>query len=136
MPNRWEVPGGAVDLEDETILHGVAREVWEESGLKVTAIGPQVGTAEGKTEGYVFTRRGLKFCRFTFEAEVENTEAVRVDPNEHQKLVWATEEECRSHRVVGNAEGEVVEIEFTTEAQEGTVLEGFRLRKQAKSEGP
>ena len=51
MSNRWEVPGGAVDLEDETILHGVAREAWEESGLKVTAIGPQVGTAEGKTEG-------------------------------------------------------------------------------------
>jgi hypothetical protein len=28
MPNRWEIPGGGVDAEDETILHGAVRELW------------------------------------------------------------------------------------------------------------
>ncbi|KAI8948254.1 NUDIX hydrolase domain-like protein [Xylaria longipes] len=33
-PLRWEVPGGAIDAEDESILHGLARELWEETGLR------------------------------------------------------------------------------------------------------
>lgn len=28
MPNRWEIPGGAVDREDGSILEGAVREVW------------------------------------------------------------------------------------------------------------
>lgn len=36
MPNRGEVPGGAVDAEDPTILHGAARELMEEAGLEAT----------------------------------------------------------------------------------------------------
>ena len=35
MPLKWEVPGGAVDLEDETIRNSAARELWEEAGLVV-----------------------------------------------------------------------------------------------------
>lgn len=41
-PNFWEPPGGSVDLEDETILHGLVREVWEETGLRVKAINEMV----------------------------------------------------------------------------------------------
>ncbi|TQW00177.1 NUDIX domain-containing protein [Cordyceps javanica] len=33
-PLKWEVPGGSVDGTDATILDGVARELWEESGLR------------------------------------------------------------------------------------------------------
>ncbi|KAI9771039.1 MAG: hypothetical protein M1839_002975 [Geoglossum umbratile] len=128
MPHLWEVPGGACDEDDETILHGVAREVWEESGLRVSAVGRRVGPGE---EGHIFfTRKGLRVCKFTFEAEVESTEAVRLDPSEHQNYIWVTEEECRRHRA-GDGDS-VVEIKFTTSAQEATILEGFRLRKAAK----
>lgn len=128
MPNCWETPGGACDLEDGSLLHGVAREVWEESGLTVRALGQRVGSSDGHL---FFTRSGLKVCKYSFEAEVESTDVVTLDPNEHQDYLWITEDQCRAHRV--EAEGRVVEIEFTTAAQEATILEGFRLRRAAKA---
>jgi 8-oxo-dGTP pyrophosphatase MutT (NUDIX family) len=130
MPNLWEVPGGACDFEDESILHGISREVWEESGLKVTALKRQVGATGGPV--FFTTTRGLKVCKFTFEAEVESTEVVKLDPNEHQRYLWVSEEECRSHRV--ERDGALVEIKFTRPAQEETVLAGFRLRDVVKSD--
>jgi 8-oxo-dGTP pyrophosphatase MutT (NUDIX family) len=131
MPHLWEIPGGACDEEDETILHGVTREVWEESGLKVSAFRRRVGPDNGHV---FFTRKGLKVCKYSFETEVESTEGVRLDPKEHQNYIWVTEEECRSHKVEdGNS---VLEIKFTTPAQEATILEGFRLRKAAKIAKP
>jgi 8-oxo-dGTP pyrophosphatase MutT (NUDIX family) len=33
----WSTPGGVVDPEDESLLHGLTREVEEETGLRVTA---------------------------------------------------------------------------------------------------
>jgi 8-oxo-dGTP pyrophosphatase MutT (NUDIX family) len=124
MPNRWEIPGGAVDHDDATILHGVARELWEESGLKVKYVGKQVGDA------YIFfTRGGLRIVKFTFVVEVETTENVRLDANEHQKYLWASEEECSSGRVVGEC-SERMDIKFTFPAQRAAVLEGFRLKKE------
>lgn len=131
MPYLWEVPGGACDLDDESILHGVAREVWEESGLNVSALKQLVGPVDGLV--FFTRRRGLKICKYTFEVEVESTERVKLDPNEHQNYRWVTEEECRSRKM--EDEGSVVEIKFTTAAQEATILEGFRLRKEAKSHG-
>ena len=130
MPNLWEVAGGAVDPEDSTILHGAARELWEEAGLVVTSFRRQVG------QGLGFTTRtkGLWMLKLVFEAEVESSGGVEVtlDEHEHQKFVWATEEECRAKKVV-EKEG-VVELAFTTAAQEETIFEGFRLRKQERGE--
>jgi 8-oxo-dGTP pyrophosphatase MutT (NUDIX family) len=133
MPNRWEVPGGAVDDEDESILHGVARELWEESGLKLNGVEQVVGL-RGE-DGYLFqTRRQLKVFRFSFVVDVEfngdGRGEVTLDPNEHQRFLWASEEECRRKKVENG--GEVVDVEFTTEAQEKIIMEGFRLRKEVK----
>jgi 8-oxo-dGTP pyrophosphatase MutT (NUDIX family) len=129
MPNLWEVPGGGCDADNESILNGIAREVWEESGLKVSALSHLIG------DGQVFftRKRQLKVCKFTFEVEVESTEEVKLDPDEHQNYLWVTEAECRSYQV--EREGAVAEFKFTTSAQEATVLEGFRLRKAAKPQG-
>jgi len=33
----WSTPGGVIDATDESLLHGLAREVQEETGLLVTA---------------------------------------------------------------------------------------------------
>ncbi|KAF1807895.1 NUDIX-domain-containing protein [Eremomyces bilateralis CBS 781.70] len=52
MPNLWEIPGGGADDVDETILHGIARELWEETGLMATSVGPEVGVGQMFTVGY------------------------------------------------------------------------------------
>ncbi|KAK5659396.1 hypothetical protein OQA88_1489 [Cercophora sp. LCS_1] len=127
MPNRWEVPGGAVDLEDETVLHGAVRELREEGGLVATKITHWIPEQTGDVEGYVFTNRaGTKtFCRFAFGVEVEDWESVKLDPNEHQDYVWASEEEVSEGKV---GERELV---FTVEETRRLILEGFRLWREA-----
>lgn len=52
MPNLWEIPGGACDETDKSILHGAARELWEEAGLAAASILPLVG------DGYSVPRPG------------------------------------------------------------------------------
>jgi 8-oxo-dGTP pyrophosphatase MutT (NUDIX family) len=118
MPNLWEVPGGAVDAEDASILHGCARELWEETGLVARRVRRVVAPAEGAF--YEFTNStGLKrFGKFHFEVDVAAGE-VRLDENEHQDYVWACEEDCLRGVVDGR------EILFTAPAQRDIVLEGF-----------
>lgn len=81
--------------------------------------------------GYVFANRtGQKFyCRFAFEAEVEPGE-VRLDPDEHQDYVWATEEEACTGKVGDRR------IVFTTEATRALVLKAFRTRGSQGSKEP
>lgn len=49
---------------------------------------------------------------------------VKLDPVEHQRFIWASEEEVRT-RKVGD-----VELEFTSRDLEDTVLEAFRVRSE------
>ncbi|KAJ0107696.1 nudix domain protein [Diaporthe amygdali] len=134
MPNRWEIPGGAVDA-DETVLGGLAREVWEESGLKVSRVASSVSPGEGLAAGAVFrTTRGRFVFKLTFVVDVEDSSAVMLDPNEHQDYVWATEEECRAKRVERSAEGKgATELVFTTAAQEEAILTAFEVRKRDRT---
>ncbi|KAM0715201.1 hypothetical protein Q7P37_009666 [Cladosporium fusiforme] len=100
MPNKWELPGGAVDATDETVLHGAARELFEEAGLRARSFSHIITEGPNEAAGQCFPNRTLTkmFCRFTFgvEAEVDGNGAVevRLDPNEHQDFVWATEEDA------------------------------------------
>lgn len=130
MPNRWEPPGGAVDDTDETILHACARELWEEAGLVARRIVRVV--PEGGGFGAVFTNRTGRrvFCRFTFEVDVEDREAVRTDPSEHTDSVWATEEEVLAERM---ADGRALPI--TAPVTKKALLEGFQARRDAKGSG-
>jgi 8-oxo-dGTP pyrophosphatase MutT (NUDIX family) len=127
MPNHWETPGGACDDDDQTILHAVARELWEETMLVARSVGPMVG------EGYTFqTRTGKMVRKLNFIVEVErrvgdgdggSNPEVRLRPEEHQAFVWATEEEVRACKV-----GDV-EIALTMPEQEAVVLEAFAVLK-------
>jgi 8-oxo-dGTP pyrophosphatase MutT (NUDIX family) len=125
-----EIPGGACDLDDDTILHGLARELWEETGLLLSDVRHQVRCGREGPDGAVFfTRRGLRVCKFTFEVEVAKCEDVKLDPNEHQGSLWASEEEVKAKRV-----GDL-DLKFTTKQQEETILEGFRVRAEARAGG-
>ncbi|KAK4178025.1 putative nudix hydrolase [Triangularia setosa] len=126
MPLKWEVPGGACDLEDETVLHGLARELWEESGLLMTR------AVELVSKDVFLTRRGNTVEKVTFEAEVQapstsQRPAVILDPQEHVRFLWATEEECRLGKVkLGDEE---LHLDFTTRDQKRAILTGFKNRK-------
>src|SRR6266542_3792289 len=121
MPGRWEIPGGGVDDDDKSILHAVARELWEEAALTAINIGPLVGSPH-----FFESRSGKQVCKFNFLVETKSEEGtmdVKLNPEEHQRFVWASEEEARS-RKVGD-----LEIEFTTTDLEATVLEAFWIRR-------
>jgi len=124
MPGRWEIPGGGVDDDDESILHAVARELWEEAGLTAFSIGPLVGDPH-----FFESRSGKRICKFNFLVETEIIEGimdVKLDPKEHQRFVWASEGEVRARKVGGQ------ELELTTTDLEVTVLEAFRTKMKAK----
>lgn len=123
MPNRWEIPGGACDNEDESILYAVARELWEEARLKAKHISAPVG------DPHLFTSRsGKQICKFNFIVQVEmNAEGQsvpRLDPEEHQQFVWASESEVRVKKAND------VELMFTTPELMATVLQAFDQIKE------
>ncbi|KAB2579016.1 hypothetical protein BFW01_g1114 [Lasiodiplodia theobromae] len=125
FPNVWEVPGGSVDAEDETVLHAVARELEEETGLHVTSINHEVGVGVQFQSG-----SGRNWLKLAFEvgvAEHERTaEAIpiRLDPVEHQNYLWVEEEDVRRGEVNGTR------LEFMSADQRALVLEGFRQRRR------
>lgn len=94
--NYWEGPGGGLDPgEDATILAGAAREVHEESGLRVSRFVDLVAVDEWsrvKPDGLHVV------AKFTFLVEVEGQGTgeqlqVKLEETEHQAFVWATKED-------------------------------------------
>ena len=68
FPNLWEIPGGSAELSDPTILHSVAREVFEETGLHLFRFIRQVGNVG---EFVLGGKHNLKHClKLSFEIEV------------------------------------------------------------------
>jgi 8-oxo-dGTP pyrophosphatase MutT (NUDIX family) len=126
MPNKWELPGGAVDDDDLTILHGAARELAEESGLVAKRFTHVVTEGPDHEPGQAFpnSTRTKVWCRFTFHVEVVACNAVTLDPKEHQDFAWVSEQEVRE-RKMGNRE-----LAITRDSMAGLILEAFRLRKQ------
>jgi 8-oxo-dGTP pyrophosphatase MutT (NUDIX family) len=131
MPNLWEVPGGAVDFDDPTILHGAARELWEEAGLRATAFHRVVGPEHGQVFA---TRRGRLFVKVHFLVDVKAYD-VQLDANEHSDFCWATEAECEVGQVSRVIEGQatVLDIPFTTEAQKAAIMAGFEAWRKVQA---
>lgn len=131
MPHRWEIPGGGCDESDESILHGVARELKEEAGLVPHTIGPLVG------QGYVFELGKNRFTRkLNFIVEIDAPSVgsdgdevdVKLDPDEHEAFIWASEKEVREGKV-----GDLNLI-FTSQPQRDVLLEAFDIRKRDKDQ--
>ncbi|KAJ9616632.1 hypothetical protein H2200_000351 [Cladophialophora chaetospira] len=125
-PLHWEIPGGAAEPEDASILHACARELYEEAGLVATSIISVVNP-----EGRLFvTGSGNLVCKFEFIVSVQGDASggfpqVKLDPNEHVEYLWATERECEERRI-GSGD-EATALLSTDEAQRKSVLDGFRL---------
>jgi 8-oxo-dGTP pyrophosphatase MutT (NUDIX family) len=125
FPGIWEAPGGGVDFEDETILHGLVREVWEETGLRVKNVRCQIFDKDGSGKGGEVEfqgRRGnwwTKFCflvdvmsekelgRTAKEGEVQVDYGVAIDDEEHSEWAWFTREEMDALPVVSEQAKEV-----------------------------
>ncbi|KAL7953531.1 NUDIX hydrolase domain-like protein [Trichoderma compactum] len=126
MPNRWEIPGGAADNSDPTILHGAARELWEETRLVAKRIVRPVTEGPGGRDLQVFpnSTKTLWLCRFSFEVEVESARQVTLDAAEHQDFVWASEDEVRAQKIGDR------DIPTTHDSMKSVILESFRLRNK------
>lgn len=128
-PNKWEPPGGACDDEDVSILHAAARELWEEAGLQAAQIEGIAG------EPFFFPLSdGKKVCQFNFAVRVKSDSGtppvVRLNPEEHQRSVWATEDEVKARKADG------VDLDFTTIEVERTVLQSFsQLSRKQEQQG-
>ena len=107
-PNEWEVPGGGVDPTDESLLHAVAREVFEEAGIEVTSVDGFVGYTEFKSS------KGLRIRKFSFVVSVGAGE-VKTDEREHSEARWCTWEDVKG-------------LEVTTERHRAEMEGAFRER--------
>ncbi|KAF8424484.1 NUDIX hydrolase domain-like protein [Tirmania nivea] len=121
FPLLWEVPGGGAEFPpvDETILDAVTREVFEETGLRVTRI---LGAVKGPNgEGWqefegrrIDPQRGRQriYRKFNFFVEVEWLKSVD-ETGERKVQVKLADEEHVEYAWV--ARDELAEVEFTGE---------------------
>ncbi|KAL8737683.1 MAG: hypothetical protein Q9181_001443 [Wetmoreana brouardii] len=114
-PSKWEVPGGSAKEDDPTILHSLAREVFEETGLRLTRLLRQVGegmkwTTEEKDDatGNIKEYKWLKLSFHIEVAEIAKPQLIvdaasfyeylssiplQLDPEEHEYSTWASEDD-------------------------------------------
>jgi 8-oxo-dGTP pyrophosphatase MutT (NUDIX family) len=84
FPNVFELPSGNVDETDPTLVHALAREVEEETGLNITyVLSELLPPFEYETSKMVGGVQVSKSCvQVNFVVEVEGDEIV-VNPEEH-----------------------------------------------------
>lgn len=144
FPNLWEIPGGSSEFSDPTVLHSVAREVFEETGLHLTKFVAEIGdgielrTSENKLwlklsfeiEVAEFNNPSEELSQQAIssvpkenpvEGNVMESVAITLDPEEHQKYAWVTEEELRQHTVSTGP------YPLTTEDVRQMLLEAFKI---------
>jgi 8-oxo-dGTP pyrophosphatase MutT (NUDIX family) len=111
MPGCWEGAGGAAEPhEDRTLLDGVVREVFEETGLHVSRFVELVAV-----DVWMHTRRSngdrIRIIKYSFIVEVHEARRqladgtrqsvgideipVKLEATEHQAFAWALEEDVR-----------------------------------------
>ncbi|THC91958.1 hypothetical protein EYZ11_008574 [Aspergillus tanneri] len=117
FPDIWEVPGGTAS-QDETIIDCVVRELWEETGLRASAV-------ERLTGEYECEINLTKWKIFIFLVVVDNdqmgdSDKIVLDPQEHQAFLWATRQEIEDNRC-----GEAQLGWFSLE-QKGAILTALR----------
>ncbi|RJE23943.1 NUDIX domain protein [Aspergillus sclerotialis] len=124
----WENPGGSVEPTDKTLLEGVAREVLEETGLHISKFLDLVCVDQWVS---VKPDRVRKVAKFSFITEVYEAadegwmDRVVLDDQEHQAIMWATEEQVREGVEKGGA------LKFVNE-QGKNLLRAFELWRESR----
>ncbi|KAJ2975430.1 hypothetical protein NQ176_g5522 [Zarea fungicola] len=128
FPSMWEIPGGRCDPDDKTILHSLARELFEETGLVLRHVRRCVCPAqttganihgEDGSRGYTFQYRDVRAIKYNFLVEVESPLPIRLNPDEHMAFSWLTVEEYRSRQLQDQ------NFRITTPAQADLISEAF-----------
>ncbi|KAK4207530.1 hypothetical protein QBC37DRAFT_433321 [Rhypophila decipiens] len=130
---------------DDTILIALWREVFEETGLRMTRVEALIDdTCEfGNKEGTIKARK------FTFLVDFERGQrgeelgagmgmGIKLNPAEHQDVMWATEEEVVSGEELGSEPGtdgktRGRKIVFAFDDQRERLIEGFRILNESLS---
>lgn len=85
-PDEWEIPGGKAEYGvDQTILETVAREVREETGLRVVEVLRDF-------EGFEYGSEDRRSKQHNFLVKVDLVQGYQVilDPEEHQAFAWVS----------------------------------------------
>lgn len=136
-----------MDDTDETILHAAARELKEETGLTATRVVRKVtqfAFSDSRKNRPTKTWLKVRCCASTaemkhadgrpqliFQFEVEDADAVVVDPVEHQDYLWASEEEVVNQLVTERS----TRLEYMSQESKEVKLEAFRLQRAAGMAG-
>ncbi|KAF7172092.1 hypothetical protein CNMCM5623_004369 [Aspergillus felis] len=143
-PGHWEGPGGMCERTDATLLAGVAREVFEETGLHVSKFVDLIAIDEWSR---MLQNELHRVAKFTFLVEVHEAsgkagvpsedvvvgvaperweDGVKLEQAEHQAFEWALEEEVRESL---ESQGK---YKFLKD-QGWNLLKGFELLKRTTS---
>ena len=112
-----------MDDTDESILHAAARELKEEAGLEASRVLRKVTQFT-----FVDGRPGRPtktWLKLVFEMEVKETDKIVLDPIEHQKFLFASEDEVASE-IAGE-----VQLAYVSPPNKVVKMEAFRLRREA-----
>jgi 8-oxo-dGTP pyrophosphatase MutT (NUDIX family) len=92
FPNAWELPGGHVEDTDETVLHAVAREALEETGLAVGQVLGSLPEMRWQSE----RERSRPNVQLNYVVTVTSGSGgstrcpeVKLNPDEHSAWLWA-----------------------------------------------
>jgi 8-oxo-dGTP pyrophosphatase MutT (NUDIX family) len=98
----WDFPGGSCEPSDATLLDAVKREVFEETGLRVSEVVGCVGLHTWEEDLKKGNRKWVKFS-FLVNVGVGADEfdnggfpRIKLAEREHQGFMWATEAEIRA----------------------------------------
>ena len=117
--NRWEIPGGSSDTNDPTILHSLAREVFEETGLRLTRVLDQVGDVIEFQTGWGSRKKSWAKLSFEIEvAEVGSRDQQVVPTADYEDANMDGASKSEADMLVDGSKGEVQEVVVTIDPKE------------------
>jgi 8-oxo-dGTP pyrophosphatase MutT (NUDIX family) len=153
-PGHWELPGGSADPTDKSISESVARELFEETGLRMKRILTEILPPTSFVTGWGKRQKTWLKVSFVVEVAAESklnvarevdkmhesvqelrrqdsviaveAPAVKLNPEEHQKHMWISAEDVIKNRVSMPDSGA---LEFISMDSVSTMLEAFRMNK-------
>ncbi|MBS1267166.1 MAG: ADP-ribose pyrophosphatase [Candidatus Woesearchaeota archaeon] len=93
-PNTWMIPGGGVDLGEESLVQALKREVLEETGLSIKNI-EQIGFSEDKEPNKHGEMTHYLFLEFLAESTSKHARA----GSDLIKLKWFDKSELKDLKI-------------------------------------